>query len=238
MIEKEQGVTLRKAGIWTTDVPTSIAREIRNPDALAIWVYLLGQSAGWTIRRQHLMDHFGIGRDRYQAAIRVLKELELYWSFHVKDEKGRVIDNVAVISTLPASQLEAIESPGIQVSRLPGKQPPGIQVSGRPENPATGDSGPLSTESDSLKYGLKDKCPRRFAPPTPSEVSAYAQERGRTIDADRFVDFYASKGWMVGKTPMKDWRASVRNWLREGSTHNGGSKPSDATHWSTQGLVL
>jgi len=35
------------------------------------------------------------------------------------------------------------------------------------------------------------------------------------IQASSFVDFYESKGWMVGKTKMKDWKASVRNWLRK-----------------------
>lgn len=52
----------------------------------------------------------------------------------------------------------------------------------------------------------------RFAPPTTAEVASYAAEKGIRIDAQRFVDFYASKGWMVGKTKMKDWKAAVRNW--------------------------
>lgn len=54
---------------------------------------------------------------------------------------------------------------------------------------------------------------KRFTPPTADEVRAYADEKGCTIDAQRFVDFYESKGWMVGKSPMKDWRASVRSWV-------------------------
>lgn len=54
----------------------------------------------------------------------------------------------------------------------------------------------------------------RFKPPTPSDVSAYALEAGLSIDAERFVNFYASKGWLVGKSPMKDWKAAVRNWVR------------------------
>lgn len=52
----------------------------------------------------------------------------------------------------------------------------------------------------------------RFTPPTADEVKAYAQEHGLKINADRFVDFYSSKGWMVGKAKMKDWQAAVRNW--------------------------
>lgn len=53
---------------------------------------------------------------------------------------------------------------------------------------------------------------RRFTPPTVDEVAAYCRERGNGVDAQRFVDFYASKGWKVGTTPMKDWHAAVRNW--------------------------
>lgn len=54
----------------------------------------------------------------------------------------------------------------------------------------------------------------RFSPPTLEEVKAYCQERKNHVDADRFVDFYASKGWKVGNQPMKDWKAAVRTWER------------------------
>lgn len=54
----------------------------------------------------------------------------------------------------------------------------------------------------------------RFTPPSVEEVAAYCQERGNGVDAARFVDFYSSKGWMVGKSRMKDWKAAVRNWER------------------------
>ena len=54
----------------------------------------------------------------------------------------------------------------------------------------------------------------RFTPPSIEEVADYCQERGNGVDAARFVDFYSSKGWMVGKSRMKDWKAAVRNWER------------------------
>jgi hypothetical protein len=53
-----------------------------------------------------------------------------------------------------------------------------------------------------------------FSPPSVQEVQEYAKTRCLTIDAERFVDFYQSKGWMVGKTKMKDWQATLRNWAR------------------------
>ncbi|MBO7670355.1 MAG: hypothetical protein J6S60_07165 [Oscillospiraceae bacterium] len=56
---------------------------------------------------------------------------------------------------------------------------------------------------------------RRFAPPTLDQVSAYCLERGNNVDPERFIDFYTSNGWKVGKNPMKDWKAAVRTWERE-----------------------
>lgn len=65
---------------------------------------------------------------------------------------------------------------------------------------------------------LNEKCKKdnigRFTPPTPDQVREYASQCGYKIDADRFVDFYESKGWLVGKTKMRDWKAAVRNWAR------------------------
>ena len=54
----------------------------------------------------------------------------------------------------------------------------------------------------------------RFSPPTLDEVQAYCKERGNNVDAERFIDYYTSKGWMIGKNKMKDWKASVRTWER------------------------
>ena len=60
--------------------------------------------------------------------------------------------------------------------------------------------------------GKGKKTPRRFAKPSVEEVQAYCDERDNGVDARSFVDFYESKGWMVGKNPMKDWKAAVRTW--------------------------
>lgn len=53
---------------------------------------------------------------------------------------------------------------------------------------------------------------KRFVPPTVEEVREYCFERGNSVDPQRFVDYYSSNGWMVGKTKMKDWKAAVRTW--------------------------
>lgn len=52
---------------------------------------------------------------------------------------------------------------------------------------------------------------KRFTPPTLAEVQSYVAERHSAVDPQGFIDFYEAKGWMVGKTPMKDWKAACRN---------------------------
>ena len=53
---------------------------------------------------------------------------------------------------------------------------------------------------------------KRFTPPTPEQVTEYCQSRGNGIKGDRFVDWYATRGWKVGSAQMKDWKAAIRTW--------------------------
>lgn len=73
------------------------------------------------------------------------------------------------------------------------------------------DKSSIDKDSIDKKEEGADK-PQRFIPPTVQEVDAYCKERNNGIDAQSFVDFYSSKGWMIGKNKMKDWKASVRTW--------------------------
>lgn len=86
----------------------------------------------------------------------------------------------------------------------------------------------IDKRKDIPKGISKRKC---FAPPTVDEVRAYCQERGNNIEPQRFVDFYESKGWMVGKNKMKDWKAAVRNWENRDKPAPQESKPRE---WGKQ----
>ena len=57
----------------------------------------------------------------------------------------------------------------------------------------------------------------RFKAPSVEEVQAYCTERGNNIDAQHFVDYYSARGWMLGKSHIKDWKACVRTWERNES---------------------
>lgn len=68
-----------------------------------------------------------------------------------------------------------------------------------------------------------------FVAPTVEDVRQYCNERGNKVDPEAFVDFYSSKGWMVGKNHMKDWKAAVRTWER--SEGRKGNKVKINMNW-------
>lgn len=68
-----------------------------------------------------------------------------------------------------------------------------------------------------------------FIPPTVEDVQMFCLERNNLVDAACFVDFYASKGWMIGKNKMKDWRAAIRRWERTNNDNKIKSKQNEQT---------
>ena len=90
------------------------------------------------------------------------------------------------------------------------------------------DCHPESESESESNPNPKERSTRaRFTPPTVEEVAEYCRERGNGVDAERFVSFYAAKGWMIGKSPMKDWKAAVRTWERRDGNESGG-KPAES----------
>lgn len=61
---------------------------------------------------------------------------------------------------------------------------------------------------------------KRFVKPNVEEIESYCKERNNSVDAQQFFDYYESKGWKVGKTPMKDWKAAVRTWEKNDYGHH------------------
>lgn len=74
------------------------------------------------------------------------------------------------------------------------------------------------------KGNAKKEPKRCFTPPSVAVVRAYCEERGNGIDPEEFVDFYGSKGWMVGKSKMKDWKCALRNWERRRKEEKNGNQ--------------
>lgn len=113
-------------------------------------------------------------------------------------------------------------------------------VSKTPSNGESNDASKrASEEEEEVGRGIKEEergKKARFRAPSPAEVDEYARSYAASKDLDldstdfdpeRFVDFYAQKGWMVGRTRMKDWKASVRNWVRTSKPKEGKREVND-----------
>lgn len=80
-------------------------------------------------------------------------------------------------------------------------------------------SSPNSVQSNSNQfssnqinyYNHKDS----FLAPTVEQVRQYAERENLPLDPTQFVDYYAANGWLLGKRPMRDWKAAARNWARK-----------------------
>jgi len=89
-----------------------------------------------------------------------------------------------------------------------------------------------SIGKDSLVKDSIGKVSKRFTPPTLEEVEDYINEKGYNIRASKFIDYYTSNGWKVGKNPMKDWKAAVRSWAHN-NYQSDSIKQNNNEKWAT-----
>jgi hypothetical protein len=61
----------------------------------------------------------------------------------------------------------------------------------------------------------------KFSPPSLSDISIYFSELGgEIVEPQKFADYYTANGWKIGKNPIKDWKATARNWITRTQTFN------------------
>ena len=144
---------------------------------------------------------------KYETGVIVIK----HWRMHNLLRKDRYNETEYLEEK---SMLNIKENGAYTLDRNQGKplvatkwQPNGNQM-------APQDSiGKLSIDKDSIDKVSKGKN-NTFVPPSVDEVRDYCFERNNSVDPEEFVDFYTSKGWLIGKNKMKDWKAAVRTWER------------------------
>ena len=93
----------------------------------------------------------------------------------------------------------------------------------------------IDSKEGDVGEGKEDPAPekrsRKFTPPTYDEVETYCRERENGIDAIEFVDFYTTNGWkQKGGNPIKDWKACVRTWERNGIRPNRNGTAAETTN--------
>lgn len=168
-----------------------------------------------------MMKNFVI---RFESGVIVIK----HWRMHNTLRKDRYV---------PTSFQEELSRLGLKENQSYTLEPVGCQMVAERLPVGCPSIGKVSIGKVSIEESSKDKGNNgtdkpsrpRFVPPTVEEVMDYCQERGNGIDPQYFVDFYASKGWMVGKGKMKDWKACVRTWEKRNKEASNGQAPNQHT---------
>ncbi len=109
-------------------------------------------------------------------------------------------------------------------------------VSNNSVNSSIVNDSPINMSKEKcIKEKSNASCVKQFVPPTLEEVREYIIGKRSDVDAEKFWNFYESKGWMVGKNKMKNWKAAVRTWER----NNGVNTTSSSNNLvSSKGITL
>ncbi len=161
--------------------------------------------------RQYLCDFIGVTKPTIDKALDdlckknfIIKVSETYNNVtfnKYKINKG-MLDFTTSKEILPPSK-ETLQGGGKETLQGGKETLPNNNINNNIEN-----------NIENKKEVYKEKSPR-FIPPTLDEIKKYCDERRNLVDVERFYDFYQSKGWMVGKNKMNDWKAAIRTWERE-----------------------
>lgn len=135
---------------------------------------------------------------------RFLQDLEEYGQ--IKPQKTNIITLISICNYDDYQKTEPQNEPQNE------PQTDHRQTTDEPQTDLNKNDNNVNNENNDKKVS-KGKT-SRFTPPTIKEIEEYKIEKGYTIDAERFFDFYESKGWFVGKNKMKDWKAAIRNWAK------------------------
>lgn len=122
--------------------------------------------------------------------------------------------------------LEREENRRIARARIVNDKARSVHEAPPNHKPLTTNQEPLTNKQKPLVKKDNSQQADKFTPPTVNQVDEYMQSicKGSFDEAEKFVNFYESKGWLVGKVKMKSWQASVRNWTKDSSP--GHSKQS------------
>ena len=150
------------------------------------------------------------GKDGVMNALNELEEFGYLTRARATDEKGRFAGYTYDIFENPQTEKPYAEKPN--TDKPNAENPP--QLNTNKSNTEKINNEVINREGEQKR--------KRFVPPTLEEVKAYCVERKNNVDAARFIDYYTSNGWLVGKNKMKDWKAAVRSWERNGYS----SKPN------------
>lgn len=160
--------------------------------------------------------------ERYQKVCETNKRnIQKRWTKKRAEEPAEHPDDNAVTDTVVYGRMDAIPDHTNVYETYQSKS------KGKSKSNSKGES--IENASDDAAPAQTKTAKKQFVPPTVDEVAAYISEAGLSVDAERFVDYYAGNGWKVGSQGMKDWKATVRNWARRDKERGftGAAKPAE-----------
>ena len=186
--------------------------------AKGVLLQMLSLPDQWKFSAEALMELATDGRDSIRTALKELEEHNYLKRTRQTNEKGQFVGYDYDVYEYPKTESPTTDKTDDGKSD-DGKH--GVLLNTIKSN--TNNTPVLSNDNTSPK-GTRP----RFSPPSVEDVEAYCFEKNYSVDAQHFVDYYASKGWVVGKTPMKDWKAAVRTWIRNDDKYNHQTCTSNA----------
>lgn len=189
-----------------TIIRNAIFKDYRlSAKAVGVACKLLSLPPTWDYSVRGLVTLFSDGEASIRSALTELEEAG-YLRREQNRADGKFGKSVYIITDMLKSEKPCVENP--------------LAVNPSAGNPSQYNTKELNTnKSNTKKY--------KFIPPTVEEVEAYIEEKGYKVNAQRFVDYYSSKGWTIGRnSPMKDWKAAVRTWAS--NDFNKSNKPQSS----------
>lgn len=199
-------------------------------EARGFLVFILSMADDWSFSIKGLMAQTGLKRS---VVLKLIGELRDAGYIYIKQETGKggifTAKTWEIYEVFTEVRFDRSRSTPKSVKTDHGENTPKsvLTVVGddrsrktpTSENTEVGENEPIKKtileRKTNIERNTKEKEGRNFVPPSAEEVRAYCQERGNHVDPEAFVDFYTSKGWMVGKNKMKDWKAAVRTWEKD-----------------------
>lgn len=188
-------------------------------------VTLLTLGSGWDFSIRGIQSILKENESAIRSVIKELMDAGYCHRYVIKDEKKRIVCWHYAFSEYRREWPEVFDGP---LPKKPVVENPLVE-NPHLEKPLVENRGQYNTKQI---QDVTDIIPKesnngvRFVKPTIEEVRAYCRDRGNTIDPEAFVAYYESKGWKVGNTPMRDWKAAVITWERRRKENNNGNKSS------------
>ena len=182
--------------------------------ARGLLAFMLTYSDEWLFSTDGLIETTGASRYEILCLIKELKDAGYIQTKQVKDEGGRFGSTNYEVFELPCVEIPYTEKPYTDLPYTENRTHKNTNIYKK-------------TNIKNTKRDIYSSA--RFKKPSFEEVSQYCIERGNSVDPQRFMDYYESNGWKVGRNPMKDWKAAVRTWEKRDKQVPSHCYPSNKT---------